>query len=64
MWNKFLIHSVSSELTINTIVANVDTCIQFHYLKAVCLQMSITDKKRYVLEPVSNSSGYNVHKYI
>lgn len=46
MYYKFLIHSVSSVLTINTIVANVDTCIQYHYLKAVCLQMSITDKKR------------------
>lgn len=46
MYYKFLIHSVSSVLTINTIVANADTCIQYHYLKAVCLQMSIPDKNR------------------
>lgn len=46
MYYKFLIHSVSSVFTINTTVANVDTCIQYYYLKAVCLQMSITDKKR------------------
>lgn len=46
MCNKFLIHSVSSVFAINTTVANVDTCIQYYYLKAVCLQMSITDKKR------------------
>lgn len=46
MCNKFLIHSVSLVFTINTIEANVDTCIQYYYLKAVCLQMSITDKNR------------------
>lgn len=46
MCNKFLTHSVSSVFTINTIVANVDTCIQYYHLKAVFLQMSITDKNR------------------
>lgn len=46
MYYKFLIHSVSSVFTIYTIAANVDTCNQYYYLKAVCLQMSIPDKMR------------------